>query len=106
MNIPITPETKIAELLDAYPQLEEVLIRQSAHFTALKNPILRKTVAKVATIEKAAQMSGIPVRRLVATLRRPPDFPGSPTRPTSVRSWSPRPWMPWRRSGSTRTRSA
>jgi len=79
MSIPITPETKIAELLDAYPQLEEVLIRQSPHFNALKNPILRKTVAKVATLEKASQMSGIPVRRLVATLREAVGLPGEPT---------------------------
>jgi len=76
MSIPITPETKIAELLDVYPQLEVVLIQQSAHFRALKNPILRKTVAKVATLEKAAQMSGIPVRRLVATLRQAAGLPG------------------------------
>ena len=69
MSIPITPETRIAELLDAYPQLEDVLIQQSPHFKALKNPILRKTVARVATLERAAQMSGIPVRRLVASLR-------------------------------------
>ena len=78
MSIPITPETKIAELLDAYPQLEEVLIQQSPHFKALKNPILRKTVAKVATLEKASQMSGIPVRRLVATLREAAGLPGEP----------------------------
>ncbi len=78
MSLSITPETKIAELLDAYPQLEEVLIQQSAHFTALKNPILRRTVAKVATLEKASQMSGIPVRRLVATLREAVGLPGEP----------------------------
>jgi hypothetical protein len=69
MSAPITPHTKVAELLDAYPQLEDVLVRQSAHFKALKNQVLRKTVAKVATLEKAAQMSGVPVRRLVAVLR-------------------------------------
>jgi hypothetical protein len=63
MSIPITPETKIADLLDAYPQLEDVLIQQSPHFTALKNPILRKTVAKVATLERASQMSGIDAAR-------------------------------------------
>jgi hypothetical protein len=78
MSIPITPETKIAELLDTYPDLEEVLIRQSLHFKALKNPILRKTVARVATLEKAAQMSGIPVRRLVATLREAAGLAGEP----------------------------
>jgi Domain of unknown function (DUF1858) len=78
MSIPITPETKIAEMLEAYPQLEEILIRQSPHFKALKNPILRKTVAKVATLERASQMSGIPVRRLVATLRAAVGLPGEP----------------------------
>jgi hypothetical protein len=78
MSVPIMPETKIAEMLEAYPELEEVLIRQSAHFTALKNPILRKTVARVATLEKAAQMSGIPVRRLVATLRAAAGLAGEP----------------------------
>jgi len=78
MSIPITPETKIAELLEAYPQLEDVLIQQSPHFKALKNPILRKTVAKVATLERASQMSGIPVRRLVATLREAVGLPGEP----------------------------
>jgi hypothetical protein len=76
VSIPITPETKIAELLEAYPKLEEVLIRQSPHFKALKNPILRKTVAKVATLERAAQMSGIPVRRLVSVLRVAVGLPG------------------------------
>ena len=78
MSIPITPETKIADLLDAYPQLEDVLIQQSPHFAALKNPILRKTVARVATLERASQMSGIPVRRLVATLRQAAGLPGEP----------------------------
>jgi len=78
MSILITPETKIAELLDAYPQLEDVLIQQSPHFKALKNPILRKTVAKVATLERASQMSGIPVCRLVATLRKAVGLPGEP----------------------------
>jgi hypothetical protein len=75
-GVSITPETRIAELLEAYPQLEEVLVQQSAHFKALKNPILRKTVARVATLEKASQMSGIPVRRLVATLREAAGLPG------------------------------
>jgi|MudIll2142460700_1097286.scaffolds.fasta_scaffold112231_3 hypothetical protein len=69
-RVPITPATRVAELLDAYPQLEEVLIRQAPAFTALKNPILRRTVAKVATLEKAAQVGGVPVRDLVATLRK------------------------------------
>ncbi len=70
MSIPITPETTIADLLQAYPHLEEVLLRQSPHFKHLKNPILRRTVARIATLEKAAQMGGIPLRQLIAALRQ------------------------------------
>lgn len=69
-RVPITPATRVGELLDVYPQLEEVLIRQAPAFKALQNPILRRTVAKVATLEKAAQVGGVPVRDLVATLRK------------------------------------
>ncbi|MBI4537500.1 MAG: DUF1858 domain-containing protein [candidate division NC10 bacterium] len=69
-SLPITPDTKVGELLEAYPQLEEVFVRQSPHFKALKNPILRRTVAKVATLAKAAQMGGIPIRQLILALRQ------------------------------------
>lgn len=69
-KVSITPETKVAELLEAYPQLEEVLIEQAPAFKNLKNPILRKTVAKVASLEMAARVAGIKVRDLVSTLRR------------------------------------
>jgi len=76
---PITPQTRVAELLEAYPNLEELLIQQAPAFKALKNPILRRTVARVATLEKAAQAAGIPARQLIATLRQaagqaPEDF--------------------------------
>jgi hypothetical protein len=75
----ITPETRVAELLDAYPELEAVLVRQAACFQALKNPILRRTVAKVATLEKAAQMGGVPVRTLVGVLRQAAGQPAGET---------------------------
>ncbi len=68
--IPITPQTRVGELLDAYPQLEKVLIQEAPAFKALKNPVLRRTVARVATLEKAAQVGGIRVRDLVAALRQ------------------------------------
>lgn len=69
-GIPITPETKVADLLETYPELEEVLVGLSPHFKALKNPILRKTVAKVATLEKAAKMGSLPLRTLIVSLRQ------------------------------------
>ena len=69
-ELPITPDTRIAELLETYPHLEEVLIQLSPHFKALKNPVLRRTVAKVATLSKAAQMGGLSLRQLIQTLRQ------------------------------------
>jgi hypothetical protein len=69
MTPSITPETKIGELLAAYPALEPLLIRYAPAFKALQNPILRRTVARVASLAQAAQVGGVPVRDLVAALR-------------------------------------
>lgn len=68
--MPITPATKIAELLESWPELEEVLVAQAPAFRRLRNPVLRRTVARVATLEQAAGVGGVPVRELVAALRR------------------------------------
>ncbi|MFZ5430643.1 MAG: DUF1858 domain-containing protein [Bacteroidota bacterium] len=65
----ITPKTKVGELLEAYPALEEVLIEISPVFAKLKNPILRKTVARVATLQQAAIIGNMPVEDLVNQLR-------------------------------------
>jgi hypothetical protein len=60
----------VAELLESWPELEPVLIAQAPAFRRLKNPVLRRTVARVATLEQAAGVGGVPVRELVAVLRR------------------------------------
>ena len=67
---PITPATKVAELLESWPELEPVLVAQAPAFRRLKNPVLRRTVARVATLEQAAGVGGVAVRDLVAALRR------------------------------------
>jgi hypothetical protein len=69
-DVPINPETRVAELLEAYPELEEELIRAAAVFSKLRNPVLRRTIARVTTLERAAEIAGIPVRQLVLRLRR------------------------------------
>jgi hypothetical protein len=66
----ISPGMKVAALLDAWPELEEVLIAQAPEFRKLRNPILRRTVAKVATLEQAAGIAGIAPRDLVMALRK------------------------------------
>lgn len=69
-RVPITPATRVAELLASWPELEEVLIAQAPAFRRLRNPVLRRTVARVATLEQAAGVAGVSVRALVAALRR------------------------------------
>jgi hypothetical protein len=69
MTVAINPETRVGQLLDAYPGIEDVLIKLAPPFEKLRNPILRKTVAKVATLEQAARIGGIGVRDLVRQLR-------------------------------------
>lgn len=69
MSLAINPETRVGALLEAYPQLEQTLIECAPAFARLKNPILRRTVARVATLEQAARIGGISVRELVRRLR-------------------------------------
>ncbi len=69
MTTPITPKTKVAELLEAYPALEEVLVAMAPPFKKLKNPVLRRTIARVTTLERAASVAGVPLRDLVLRLR-------------------------------------
>lgn len=66
----IEPDTRVADLLKAHPDAEKLLIDMAPQFKALKNPVLRRTVAKVASLEQAAKVAGIPVRDLVVGLRR------------------------------------
>jgi hypothetical protein len=66
----ITPKTKIGELLDVYPGLEDTLISQAPAFSKLRNPLLRKTIGKVTTLSQAALVGGVKVEELVNALRR------------------------------------
>ncbi|MFV0377254.1 MAG: DUF1858 domain-containing protein [Mangrovibacterium sp.] len=68
-NLIITPKTKIYDLLEAYPQLEDVLIEQAPQFKKLKNPVLRKTIARVTTLAQAAVVGGLKVEELILKLR-------------------------------------
>ena len=76
---PITPETKVGDLLEAYPALEETLVSMAPAFSKLKNPILRRTVARVATLAQAARVGGVEVRTLVGTLRQAAGLSAEPT---------------------------
>jgi uncharacterized protein (DUF2249 family) len=67
--VAITPETKIGDFLAAHPDQQEALIARVPEFAKLRNPVLRRTVAKLATVDHAARMAGLPTAELVRFLR-------------------------------------
>lgn len=66
----ITGRSKLMDVLKAYPQLEERIIAVAPPFKNLRNPILRRTVAQLATVEQVAQIGGMDPGELVRVLRR------------------------------------
>lgn len=66
----ISPKTKVLQLIETYPQLEEVLIGYVPAFKKLTNPLLKKTVAKVATLQQAATVGNVKVEDLINILRK------------------------------------
>jgi uncharacterized protein (DUF2249 family) len=65
----ITPKTKVFDIIEAYPELENILITYVPTFEKLKNPVLRRTVGKVATLQQAAIIGNVNIGELVNHLR-------------------------------------
>jgi uncharacterized protein (DUF2249 family) len=92
----ITADTNLGGLLDAHPELVEVLAGCHDHFARLRNGLLRKVMAPRVTVGQAAGLAGLPVADLVTTLRRAigePEEAGAPAAaPTpTVGASGPRP---------------
>jgi hypothetical protein len=66
----ITPKTKVNQLLESYPELENILIEYAPAFKKLKNPVLRKTVAKVTSLQQAAAIANVNVEELINHMRK------------------------------------
>jgi hypothetical protein len=62
----ITKNSRISDVIEKYPKTLDVLI--GLGFTQLKNPIARKTVAKMATVGMASKMHNIDLEELLKTL--------------------------------------
>jgi len=69
-DLPILPTTKVDALLTHYPELEDVLIDMAPPFKKLRNPILRKSVAKVTSLRQAAAVARLPIEEVINKLRR------------------------------------
>lgn len=66
----ITSHSKLLDVLKEYPSLEEKIINIAPPFKNLQNPVLRRTVGQLATLEKVAQIGNLDVIELVNTLRK------------------------------------
>jgi hypothetical protein len=71
----ITSRSKLLDVLNAYPALEDKIVRLAPPFANLKNPVLRRTVGQLATLDRVAQIGGLDVTELVNMLRREVGLP-------------------------------
>lgn len=62
----ISPKTNVYELTEAFPFLTEALAGAFPKFAPLKNPAMRATLGRMASLERAAGMADVPVAELLA----------------------------------------
>ncbi len=63
-------KTKIGDILKEYPFLVDFLPTLSLKFKKLKNPIIRKTLGRTATLDMIAEMGGINTDILVSEIKK------------------------------------
>jgi hypothetical protein len=62
-------DTKIADLLNDYEGMKDILISINPKFKKLNNPVLRRTLAKLAGVKQAAIVGGMEPMDLLNQLR-------------------------------------
>ncbi len=66
----INEKTKIDDLLTAYPFLLDYFLGKSPEFKHLKNPLMRKTMGKIATLHRVAAVGKLDLKELIAEINR------------------------------------
>ena len=66
----ITPKSKINALLNTYPELEAYLMTLHPKYKNLKNPVLRRTIGRIATLTQVSKIGGFDTLELVNLLRK------------------------------------
>lgn len=61
----ITPKTTVHTLLKDYPFLLDFLVAYHPEFGKLTNPVMRRTMARMATLERASGMADIPLNQFM-----------------------------------------
>ncbi|MDY5858582.1 MAG: DUF438 domain-containing protein [Porphyromonas sp.] len=66
-DIEITPDTRLKDLLDAYPDLKKELVAVHSSFKMLSSPLARIIIPK-ADVRIMSERSGVPLEELIAKL--------------------------------------
>lgn len=66
----LNEKTSLHSLLKEYPFLLDFLAGLSPEFAKLRNPLLRKTVARLATLKQVSEEGKIPLSELIARIER------------------------------------
>ncbi len=91
----IQPGTKLFEVFAEHPEMEKQVMEMAPVYRNLQNPVLRRTVGRLATLEKVAMIGKLEVTTFVNALRKsagqPPltgdEQPEAPALPTSAPDW-------------------
>jgi hypothetical protein len=65
----ISPSTTVYDLLSHYPELEDRLIAMAAPFKKLRNPALKNSIARIATLKHISSVGNIPLNELIDNIR-------------------------------------
>ncbi|MDI6845508.1 MAG: DUF438 domain-containing protein [Candidatus Saccharicenans sp.] len=66
----LNEKTSLYSLLREYPFLLDFLVSLAPTYKNLKNPLLRRTVARVATLKRVAEEGGLPVEELIEKIKK------------------------------------
>lgn len=64
----LSSKTKVTELLSTYPFLREFLINLDPQFKALDNPVMMKTLGRVATLGRVTMVTGVSLEKLIPAI--------------------------------------
>jgi len=64
----LSSKTKVTELLSTYPFLREFLINLDPQFKALDNPVMMKTLGRVATLGRVTMVTGVSLETLMPAI--------------------------------------
>jgi hypothetical protein len=91
----ITPQLTVAHFLAAYPELEETLVGMAPAFAKLRNPLLRRTVARMTSLGQAAGVGGLAVGELIGALRAAAGLESATTTPPGAGPSADEPRPDW-----------